>query len=84
MQDCRGAAVTLIRSVDIPGMSRDWCFGTLPNLRMGVSQRGIVYSGNESLQEPMKRELGGRVYSNIVDESWVHTGPLPPFWGAAW
>eukprot|EP00959_Pyramimonas_sp_CCMP1952_P033870 710719-Pyramimonas_sp.AAC.1 len=27
---------------------------------------------------PMKRELGGRVYSNIVDESWFCNGPLSP------
>eukprot|EP00959_Pyramimonas_sp_CCMP1952_P142086 2974301-Pyramimonas_sp.AAC.1 len=26
----------------------------------------------------MKRDLGGRVYFNIVDESWVCTGPPPP------
>eukprot|EP00959_Pyramimonas_sp_CCMP1952_P132763 2775800-Pyramimonas_sp.AAC.1 len=26
----------------------------------------------------MKREIGGRVYSNIVDDSWVYTGPIPP------
>eukprot|EP00959_Pyramimonas_sp_CCMP1952_P292942 6126862-Pyramimonas_sp.AAC.1 len=26
----------------------------------------------------MKRELGGRVYSIIVDDSWVYTGPSPP------
>eukprot|EP00959_Pyramimonas_sp_CCMP1952_P413987 8673693-Pyramimonas_sp.AAC.1 len=25
----------------------------------------------------MKRELGGRVYSNIADDSWVYTGPPP-------
>eukprot|EP00959_Pyramimonas_sp_CCMP1952_P088826 1858546-Pyramimonas_sp.AAC.1 len=38
----------------------------------------------------MKRELGGRVYSNIVDGSWVYTGPPPrrpppplPFWPTA-
>eukprot|EP00959_Pyramimonas_sp_CCMP1952_P008653 181060-Pyramimonas_sp.AAC.1 len=26
----------------------------------------------------MRRELGGRVDSNIVDDSWICTGPLPP------
>eukprot|EP00959_Pyramimonas_sp_CCMP1952_P356585 7467655-Pyramimonas_sp.AAC.1 len=26
---------------------------------------------------PMKRELGGRVFSNTVDGSWVYTGPPP-------
>eukprot|EP00959_Pyramimonas_sp_CCMP1952_P029768 624603-Pyramimonas_sp.AAC.1 len=25
----------------------------------------------------MKRELGGRVYSNIVHDSWVYAGPPP-------
>eukprot|EP00959_Pyramimonas_sp_CCMP1952_P321820 6734219-Pyramimonas_sp.AAC.1 len=30
------------------------------------------------LQWPMKRDLGGRVYFNIVDESWVYTGHPPP------
>eukprot|EP00959_Pyramimonas_sp_CCMP1952_P162878 3405150-Pyramimonas_sp.AAC.1 len=26
----------------------------------------------------MKRELGRRVYSNIVDDSWGSSGPPPP------
>eukprot|EP00959_Pyramimonas_sp_CCMP1952_P140972 2950564-Pyramimonas_sp.AAC.1 len=27
---------------------------------------------------PMKREFEGRVYFNVVDESWICLGPLPP------
>eukprot|EP00959_Pyramimonas_sp_CCMP1952_P426206 8926963-Pyramimonas_sp.AAC.1 len=26
----------------------------------------------------MKREFGGKVYSDIVDNSWVSIGPPPP------
>eukprot|EP00959_Pyramimonas_sp_CCMP1952_P199242 4167570-Pyramimonas_sp.AAC.1 len=31
-----------------------------------------------ALKGPQKTELGGRVNSNIDDDSWVYTGPPPP------
>eukprot|EP00959_Pyramimonas_sp_CCMP1952_P065000 1356986-Pyramimonas_sp.AAC.1 len=47
------------------------------DLQTVVFQRRISLSGNEPLQGPVKRE-GGKVYYNIVDDSWVYTGPPPP------
>eukprot|EP00959_Pyramimonas_sp_CCMP1952_P029202 612804-Pyramimonas_sp.AAC.1 len=43
-------------------------------------ERGKPLIGNDPfLWGPVKRNLGGRVYSYIADESWVRTGfPLPP------
>eukprot|EP00959_Pyramimonas_sp_CCMP1952_P343859 7202582-Pyramimonas_sp.AAC.1 len=41
--------------------------------------RGIVlWHASGSLNAPIKRELGGTVYSNIVDQSRLCTGPPPP------
>eukprot|EP00959_Pyramimonas_sp_CCMP1952_P361714 7575314-Pyramimonas_sp.AAC.1 len=51
--------------------SCDWCFGTLQDLQMDVSQRGTALSGSEPLygayEEGAWRE---RVTSNIDAESW--------------
>eukprot|EP00959_Pyramimonas_sp_CCMP1952_P408344 8558034-Pyramimonas_sp.AAC.1 len=35
-------------------------------------------NGRTRCMGPMKRELGGRVNSNIVDDFWVSIGPPPP------
>eukprot|EP00959_Pyramimonas_sp_CCMP1952_P273376 5714072-Pyramimonas_sp.AAC.2 len=57
---------------------REHCFGMLQGLQTVVFQRGSSLSGNELWWRHVKRELGGRVYSIIVDNSWVSTGPPPP------
>eukprot|EP00959_Pyramimonas_sp_CCMP1952_P255257 5331483-Pyramimonas_sp.AAC.1 len=50
----------------------------LQGLQTVFFQRGSSLNGKPFLYGPMKRELGGMVYSNIVDASWVYTGPPPP------
>eukprot|EP00959_Pyramimonas_sp_CCMP1952_P171731 3588573-Pyramimonas_sp.AAC.1 len=45
------------------------CARVVKQLSSNEAKRQFL-RGNEPLQWPMKRELGGRVYANIVDDSW--------------
>eukprot|EP00959_Pyramimonas_sp_CCMP1952_P114434 2392685-Pyramimonas_sp.AAC.1 len=53
------------------------CFAEVPRMVLWHTSR----SSNSCLPaghcRPMKREVAGRVYSNIVDGSWVFIGPSP-------
>eukprot|EP00959_Pyramimonas_sp_CCMP1952_P008299 173532-Pyramimonas_sp.AAC.1 len=88
IQDYAGATSTLVRGIEIPGMAvwRD-SGSSRPNSQVepwrgNPENNGLTcfkffkrLSSNEAGH--VKRELGGRVHSNIVDASWV-SGPSPP------
>eukprot|EP00959_Pyramimonas_sp_CCMP1952_P201609 4216171-Pyramimonas_sp.AAC.1 len=47
----------------------------IPDFQTVVFQLVISHHDNESVDEPFKRVVGGRVYCNIVGESRVYTDP---------
>eukprot|EP00959_Pyramimonas_sp_CCMP1952_P344257 7210259-Pyramimonas_sp.AAC.1 len=71
-QACEGAAVTLIRGVDVPRVAFWHDSGSSRRNCQVDSWRWSPEHGS------YEERLGGRVCSNIVDESWVCNGPLPP------
>eukprot|EP00959_Pyramimonas_sp_CCMP1952_P045980 960446-Pyramimonas_sp.AAC.1 len=72
IQGCQGATVTLTRGAEVPGMVFAHDLGSPRRNRQADSCRWSPENYG-----PLKRELGGRAYSNILDEPRAYTDPIP-------
>eukprot|EP00959_Pyramimonas_sp_CCMP1952_P260109 5438364-Pyramimonas_sp.AAC.1 len=69
----KGVAVPLNRGVELPEMAFWHDFGSSKR-----NDQVDPWRWNPEINGPMTREFGGKVYANIVDDSWVYTGPPSP------
>eukprot|EP00959_Pyramimonas_sp_CCMP1952_P359216 7521483-Pyramimonas_sp.AAC.1 len=78
IQDYVGATVRLIRCVEVPRMAFWYESGSSRRNSQVDPWRWNPESNDlAGFRGPMKRKFGGSIASNIVDASWVYTGPRP-------